>query len=243
MAVSSATRHIIWGRSGNLCAICKMFLVRESETEEFPLGMVSHIEGDKPGSKRYREEMADDERQSPKNLILLCPTCHLGIIDKDDKTYTVEKLHSIKKEHEESVERKLQALIPDVGFAELEVTLKYLIDAQSGQIETSLQVIPPGDKIKKNNLSSSVENLLRMGLMRKTEIDDYLNKNPDMKLSKRLRKTFVNKYQELKASGLEGDAIFYGLLNFSSAGKDFKYEAAGLTIISYYFHLCDVFES
>ena len=243
MSVSVRTIKIVWGLSGSLCAICKNSLVRENGSQQFPIGDIAHIEGDKPGSKRYRENMSEPERNGPNNLLLLCPTDH-DHVDKDDSTYTTEKLLQIKAEHEQSVQRKLQSLIPEVGFAELEVTLNYLIDAEAEYSETVLQGIPQKDKIKKNNLSNEVENLLRMGLMRKKEIDDYLNKNPDMNLSKKLRSSFIQKYEELKSSSHVGDELFYELLDFASGHKyEPKNQAAGLTVIAYYFHLCDVFES
>jgi hypothetical protein len=43
--------------------------------------------------------------------------------------------------------------------------------------------------------------------------------------------------------GLEGDALFYELWNFSSDySPDFGIRAAGLSVLTYFFDKCEVFE-
>ena len=63
------------------------------------LVQVCHIEGDKPGSARYRAEQPDRERHGFSNLILLCGPHH-KIIDDDEGSYTVERLQTIKAQTE-----------------------------------------------------------------------------------------------------------------------------------------------
>jgi hypothetical protein len=40
---------------------------------------IAHIRGERPGSARYAPDMTDAERNSPENLILLCPNHHREI--------------------------------------------------------------------------------------------------------------------------------------------------------------------
>lgn len=60
------------------------------------IGEIAHIEGEKPGSVRYNPNTTINEKNSPPNLMILCPTHH-SIIDKKAGTYSVEFLQELKK--------------------------------------------------------------------------------------------------------------------------------------------------
>ena len=82
-----------------------------------------------------------------------------------------------------------------------------------------------------------------MGMLQVKQVKDYLNKNPDIPFAERLKAGFVNRYMELKNEGLDSDALFYELLNFTSHNPyDFTSSAAGLSVLTYFFELCEVFE-
>lgn len=243
-SISPKNEKILWGKSGNRCAMCNCLLTeKKADNSHYTLGKGAHIEGEKPSSARYRKEMTDKERNNYNNLILLCGTCH-DKIDNDEQAYTVDIIKEIKAKHEKFVETQTLTSMLDVTFAELEVVLNYLISGQHGVTPGALQAIPPPDKIKKNSLDSDVENLLRMGLTQEKQIDEYLNKNLDMNFAEKLRTVFIDKYEELKSSGLESNALFYEFLDFATNGRanSFKHQAAGLAVLSYYFNMCDVFE-
>lgn len=233
----------LWAKSGGRCALCKReVILSEEENNPSPIGEMAHIKGLNPGAPRYDPNMSDEERNSYGNLILLCPTCHTKI-DKKPNSYTVEKLIKIKMEHERRVEEQLKDMLPEVTFAELEVITKYLTSASVSNYGQNFEVIPPKEKIKRNGLSEEVENLITMGMLGIDQIKEYLNKNPDINFSDRLRNGFVDKYIDLKNEGLDGDDLFYELLNFASINsKDFKIRAAGLKILTYFFEICEVFE-
>ena len=63
----------------------------------------AHIAAKKPGGKRFDSEMSSKVRDGYDNLILLCANHHLGVVDRDEATYTVEALHEMKRRHEESI--------------------------------------------------------------------------------------------------------------------------------------------
>ncbi|OQA19715.1 MAG: hypothetical protein BWY64_00679 [bacterium ADurb.Bin363] len=232
---------LLWGLAGSRCAICKVELIKEkNDGEKFPIGVMAHIQGENSNSARYNHNMTDEERSSYKNLLLLCPTDHT-IIDNNIQDYTVEKLEKIKKDHEIWVAKSLKNCIPDITFAELELILKYLITTPVS--ETPGNIIPPQEKIKKNNLSVATDNLITMGLSQSLLVKDYLNKHPDIYFNERLKGGFIKKYDDLRKIPLEGDSLFYGLLEFASnSSSDFKIQAAGLTVLVYFFELCEVFE-
>jgi hypothetical protein len=84
-------------RSGNRCAFpgCNRPLVEG----DVLVAEVCHICGEKPGAARYNPSQTEAERQAYDNLIVLCPTHHT-IIDGDERTYTVDALHEMKRAHE-----------------------------------------------------------------------------------------------------------------------------------------------
>lgn len=232
---------LLWGRSGNKCAVCKAAITEEGKGGcPFPVGENAHIEGENPGAAHYNPNMTDKERADYANLILVCPTCHTKI-DNDVQEYTVDKLVSIKKEHEKWVVESRRLAMPEITFAELEVIVKYLVAVPI--FDSNITVIPPHEKIKRNNLSSEVGNLITTGMIQKKQVEKYLNENPDYQFSERLRAGFVKKYGEFKSNGLEGDPLFYALLEFASNNSsDFKLQSAGLSVLTHFFEICEVFE-
>lgn len=233
-------------KSGRRCALsdCRAELVID-ETSSDPsviVGELAHIRGEKPGSARYDVNMTPTERNGYDNRILICPSCHTKI-DNQQNTYTVDELLRIKREHEAWVRDSLKSEVVNVSFAELSVVTKYLI---SGQYSPSISftVVPPKDKIKKNNLSGEIETLITMGLTQVNQVADFIDKSPDVTFGERLKQRFIEQYESLKnTEGLAGDDLFNALLDFSSTGsKDFKEKAAGLSVLVYLFEKCEVFE-
>lgn len=101
MAISQKDIKLLWGRSGNRCAICKIELTQdcESNVASFTLGEQAHIVGEQESAARGKSTLTIDERNSYHNLILLCPNHHTEI-DKNVDDWSVEKLHHTKSKHE-----------------------------------------------------------------------------------------------------------------------------------------------
>lgn len=232
--------------SGSRCALpdCRRELVEPGNSSDGAaiLGELAHIKGENPGSARYDANMTPAERNGYSNRILICPTCHTKI-DSQPNTFTVEELLRIKREHETWVRDSLKSEVVNVSFIELGVVTKYL---SSGQYtpSTSFTVVPPRDKIKKNNLSGEVEALITMGLTQADQVADFIDRCPDVEFGERLKQGFVEQYETLKnTEGLAGDDLFNALLDFASgSSKDFKEKAAGLSVLVYLFEKCEVFE-
>ncbi|OGW30447.1 MAG: hypothetical protein A2X59_07150 [Nitrospirae bacterium GWC2_42_7] len=232
---------LLWGPSGNKCALCKADVIEEGTAgHPYPVGVHAHIEGENPGAARYNPKTDNKQKAEDDNLILICPTCHTKI-DNDVQEYNADKLKSFKKEHEKWVAESLRSVMPEITFAELEVIVKYLVAVPIS--DSNITVIPPHEKIKRNNLSTEVGNRITTGMIQKKQAEKYLNENPDYRFSERLRAGFVNKYRELKSNGLEGDSLFYALHKFASNNSsDFKLQSAGLSVLTHFFEICEVFE-
>jgi hypothetical protein len=101
MAINQKDIKLLWGRSANRCAICKIELAQDSSAHNaaFTLGEMAHVVGEKEGAARGNSILTTLERNGYHNLILLCPNHHT-IIDGNEKDWPIEKLHLIKSEHE-----------------------------------------------------------------------------------------------------------------------------------------------
>jgi hypothetical protein len=234
----------LWGRSGNQCAFpdCNVELTRMGKTgSKIIMGVMAHIKGENPTSARYDSNMSGQERDSCDNRILLCPTHHT-LIDNDPQVYTVEKLLEMKHNHEQWVKVSRQKEEMGITFAELEVITKFLV-ASSSRDEGEITVIPMKDKIGRNQISSSIEDLLKVGMLKSKLVEQYIQRQPDIDFGDRLKQGFVDKYSELKTKGMAGDELFLDLFEFASnSTADFKKQAAALAILTYFFETCEVFE-
>ncbi|MEJ1968425.1 MAG: hypothetical protein WDN03_07285 [Rhizomicrobium sp.] len=94
---SVATIKRLFAHSGNRCAFpkCQNRLV-EGETI---VGEICHIKARSPDGPRYDANQTPEQRHAYDNLILMC-SLHHTVIDDDAVAYTVERLASMKAEHE-----------------------------------------------------------------------------------------------------------------------------------------------
>lgn len=95
---------ILWGRSGNRCAICKLELTADGSLET--LGEMAHIVARSPNGPRGTQDLPLNDPDSYDNLILLCPTHHVQV-DKDPAAWSVARLLAAKADHEAWVSEQL----------------------------------------------------------------------------------------------------------------------------------------
>ena len=108
MPISDRTRKILWGKSGNRCAICKKELVIDSTPidDESVVGDECHIVSAQKNGPRYDERYSQKDIDTYQNLLLLCRVHH-KMIDDQHETYIAELLSKIKENHERWVAAKL----------------------------------------------------------------------------------------------------------------------------------------
>ena len=95
---------ILWGRSGNRCAICKLELTPDGEKET--LGEMAHIVARSAEGPRGDSLHPFNELDKYSNLVLLCPTHHTEI-DKNFSDWSVTRLLEVKAKHESWVSEQL----------------------------------------------------------------------------------------------------------------------------------------
>nr|WP_321255759.1 HNH endonuclease signature motif containing protein [uncultured Pseudodesulfovibrio sp.] len=108
MAITNKTRKILWGKSGNRCAICKKELVVEATVhdDESVVGEECHIVSSQPNGPRYDSNYPEESIESHENLILLCRTHH-KMVDDQVATYTKDILLQMKANHLKWVSERL----------------------------------------------------------------------------------------------------------------------------------------
>jgi hypothetical protein len=109
MAITDKTRKILWGRSGNRCAICRQRLVVDetSVDAESVVGDECHINSGALTGPRYDATIEQQGIDDLDNLLLLCRVHH-KMVDDQFETYTAELLQSIKDNHERWVDSKFK---------------------------------------------------------------------------------------------------------------------------------------
>ncbi|MBF0526590.1 MAG: hypothetical protein HQK56_16020 [Deltaproteobacteria bacterium] len=94
----------LWGSSGNRCAICRLEIASGGESSA--IGEMAHIVARSNNGPRGESDLTLDERDQYDNLILLCPIDHAKI-DTSPHEWSVEKLRTVKMEHEKWVSEQL----------------------------------------------------------------------------------------------------------------------------------------
>ena len=109
MGISLRTHKLLWGRSGNQCAICKTELVVDSgnpNDDPSIVGEEAHIVARSESSTRGScGGLSAEGRDKYSNLILLCRTHHKQI-DDQPSVYTAARLREIKAKHEREVKSR-----------------------------------------------------------------------------------------------------------------------------------------
>ncbi len=100
---------MLWGRSGNKCAICKTDLAEDiSESDDYSiLGEEAHIVAKEENGPRGKSSLSYEQRDKYSNLLLLCQKHH-KIIDDHEDQYSVDKLLEIKEDHIKWVKSSLK---------------------------------------------------------------------------------------------------------------------------------------
>lgn len=107
-SITNKTRKILWGRSGNRCAICKHDLIINAteENEEAVVGDECHIISPQQNGPRHDPTFPEEKLNSYENLILLCRTDH-KMVDDQEATYTPDILRRMKSNHEVWISERL----------------------------------------------------------------------------------------------------------------------------------------
>lgn len=247
MAVSPATKILLAMRSGGICAMpgCGRHLTYNATvgTDTY-VAEAAHIRGEKPIAARYDASMTEAERNGIDNLVYFCTDDHT-IIDKVEADWPVERLVTIKCEHELKVRETMIEAFADVAFPELASAVAWVATQATSVGMTTFEVIPPDEKIKKNELTNSSRNIIAAGLVSQATVAGYVEAETqlDPDFPDKLKSGFLAEYYCLKHKGHKGDELFELMCAFAERGlKSTKDRTAGVAVLIYLFEICDVFE-
>lgn len=238
---------ILFSLSAGRCAFpgCRaLCIVPATEADrEVVTAQIAHIAAHSDQGPRAVPTLAQAERDSYGNWILLCPEHH-EVVDNQTNTYTIEELRIWKREHELWVLEMYSQSMPSVTFAELQVVAAATLN--NPQLPSdSFTLTPPREKMAKNGLTDQSSFMLMLSIGKAKDVETFVESMAqlDYTFPERLRSGFLNKYNELSAEGLEGDSLFQAMLEFSAGiSTDFRIRSAGLAVLGYMFEKCEVFE-
>jgi hypothetical protein len=117
MSITARDLKLLWSKAAGRCSICRIILMHDSlhRSASYPVGEQAHIVAESDNGPRGQSILLPEERDSYRNLILLCPTHHREI-DTNEADYPVEKLYLIKQAHEMWVFESLQNSKNDLKY-------------------------------------------------------------------------------------------------------------------------------
>lgn len=240
--------NLLWGLSAGRCNFpgCRTECIQvgNSKDDNAIIGDIAHIEAFSNDGPRANPNLTPKQRNQYDNLILLCATHH-RLVDQQPNTYTAEELRKWKSEHEKWVLETFRSQTLNVTFEELEY-ITAIIAASPSLSSSNFNPTAPKEKMKKNDLTNMVEPYITMGLVRFEEVKSFVAQMARIQYDfpERLKAGFLSQYNKLKyEKGLHGDALFFEMMEFASNNNhDFLRKAAGVCVLTYLFHLCEVFE-
>ena len=251
MPVAYPTKLVLAQRSGDVCALpdCGQQLTLDSESgPPFSLGEAAHIVGENEGSARYEHGMTENERNGYDNLIYLCRNCHRRIDApaSGEKDYPVDLLKRIKLEHERKTRNAVVDAFPNVGFPELNEAVRWIDEnADPDSRPSDFVLVPPRDKLNRNELGRGSETIVISGLAISHEVRRFveIRTQTDRRFPERLKDGFLHEYYRLKRMEVSGDDLFNLMCRFAQRGLDIQVErTAGLAVLVYLLETCEVFE-
>ena len=161
MAISEKTRKMLWAKSGNRCAICKIELITEQKTDSnLNIGEECHIISSKSKGPRHKSNLNDYD--SFDNLILLCRNHH-KTIDELWETYTVELCKHIKMNHEHWIKSVLDNAngnkSDEISILPRLITGQQIVDIMKGALASKLTNDEPSSQEEVNLLGAFLENI------------------------------------------------------------------------------------
>src|ERR1700680_45476 len=96
--------RILHAQSAGICLLCRRTLFEKGRRGVTSIVERAHIVGHSVSGHRGSESLSVEQRSSPENIVLLCPTCHT-LVDKSPEEYPAKRLLAAKQARRDAVER------------------------------------------------------------------------------------------------------------------------------------------
>lgn len=243
------TLKLLYGNAAGRCTKCKCPLILKKESNSYyQIGEVAHIYPfGENGAPRYTDIEKDhfnpNLKNDERNLILLCPKCHKEV-DGDPEKYSAPKLLKMKEDHRNEMNELLSQAFSDINYKELDIICKAIINCGDNyNYKTDYSAINIEEKIKRNELSEKTRYLVMLGMQKAQFVHEYLNVQTNVTFAEDLLKYIKNIYHK-ESKKYQGDELFAKILEQMNAGieQDISKQAAGISVLTYFFHICEVFK-
>jgi hypothetical protein len=240
----------LWVKSGGDCAFphCDIHCIVSptNNNDSYSLiGDVAHIYAYSNKGPRPNPQQLPQESNEYDNLILLCRNHH-KMVDDQVNAYPVSDLKHWKMKQETVYRRQREIAMGQVGFTELDLITKAFVSNPTMPKLPDFTVLSPLEKMKKNNLSDDIRAYIELGLANAAQVAKFVEHTSILHpaFPDQLVEGFSLHYRyfvdELK---LRGDELFYALLSFvERPDYNLIQRNAGLAVLIYLFHRCDLFE-
>lgn len=208
------------------------------------MGIFIHIIAVKQGGPRYSSAYPTEKLNDETNIFLLCGTHH-KIVDDHPEKYTVDVLRKMKANHEREVRQRMIEDVGNLDFREIEQLLQHIKSSPQNSKSSNWSLISINEKIKRNQLSDSSRDYLKIGLLKVQEVKEYIEfaDSSIPYFSEKIRQFFISRYLDIKTREEDPDSIFLSLLScIEGDDADFGRRAAALAVLTYLFERCEVFE-
>ena len=133
------------------------------------------------------------------------------------------------------------AAIKQLDFSILKEVIGHIMQLPLNRSDEFRMILPDwNEKIKFNNLSESVANLLNSGYFQVHSLNHYLANNSDF-LADSLRDKMNDIYSQEKGKN-NGDPLFWAIVDIASPNAMQMYQITTIVVMSKYFETCDIFE-
>lgn len=199
--------------------------------------LLAHIKQDLELQKKLEDQRRYEDDEKKKQKL----NNQIQEVIRSINTYQVE-LDSIGSSKQE--QESLLSAMTAITFKELSLVTQGIL-CMPIPSDINFQVLPPVEKMLKNQLTGVAQSRLMTGVIQakmvSSFVENMVNVIPDF--PERLKAGFVREYQRLRETGLEGNTLFDALHKFTcDRSEDYDLQAAGLAVLYYLFEKCEVFE-
>ena len=245
------TRFILYSQAAGQCSMyeCNEKIVFPTSEGKSQLGNLAHIEALNENGARFNPNLSFEERNSEDNLIVLCPNCHKKV-DDDPKKYTVEYLKKMKQDHILKMELLIENSNVNFDYNDLWIASKSIINenltlpsSNNKYFSEDYTRAELNYKMNKNDLTSISKNNITMGLIQLNLVKDFfvdMSKEDSLFFDK-VKYSLKDCYDLLKDE-YSGDSLFLAIYENVKNGLNENEQSACLSIIVYFFSICELFE-
>lgn len=211
----------------------------------------------------WKEQRLDDLQDQMLEITKTIGNCEKKLISEDDPIIIKKLENNINQLKERSrncqeeissltsqkeLQKNLIRTMPEITNEDISLVINALLRQNIPLMESSdnFQTTEPTKKMAKNSLTQNVRFMLDMGLGKAKEVRHLIENFVKINISsvpENLKTALNNEYNKLIKQNIKGDELFQSLHQFSSCySSDFKWQAAGLAVLCYFFESCEIFE-